>query len=98
MSAAKKGKRAASEGSEPRLRLGELDGLVLAYMREHEDELPLTAGAIGKGIRRSFGAVANCLVRLTKDKEVRRAKRKPLAYDLKSDETVMSGRKMGNRQ
>ena len=66
-----------------RLRPGELDGLVLAYMRKHEDEWPLTASAIGKGIGRSSGAVANCLARLTKAKKVRQAKRKPRAYDLK---------------
>ncbi len=74
MSAAKKSKR---------LGPGELDALVLAYMREHEQDWPLTAGAIGKGIGRSSGAVANCLVRLTKKKLARQAKRKPRAFDLK---------------
>jgi len=67
-----------------RLRPGELDDLVLAYMRKHEDDDPLTASAIGKGIDRSAGAVANCLVRLTKDKKLRQAKRKPRAYALKA--------------
>lgn len=67
-----------------RLRPGELDGLVLAHMHEREDDLPLTASAIGKGIGRSSGAVANCLVRLAKDKTVREAKRKPRAYALKA--------------
>ncbi len=67
-----------------RLRPGELDGLVLAYMRKHEKEWPLTASAIGKGIERSSGAVANCLVRLRKAKKVRQAKRKPRAYDLQA--------------
>jgi hypothetical protein len=67
-----------------RLRAGELDGLVLTYMREHTDDSPLTASAIGKGIGRSSGAVANCLVRLAKAKEVRQAKRKPRAYALKA--------------
>jgi len=43
------------------LRTGELDGLVLAYMRKHQDELPLSASAIAKGTGRSGGAVANCL-------------------------------------
>jgi len=52
-----------------RLRPGELDGLVLAYLAEHKGDGPLTATAIGKGIERSAGAVANCLVRLAKDKE-----------------------------
>ncbi len=66
-----------------RLRPGELDELVLAYMAEHKDGGPLTASAIGKGIDRSSGAVANCLARLADKKKVRRAKRKPRAYDLK---------------
>jgi hypothetical protein len=48
-----------------RLRPGDLDGLVLAYMRKHEAEWPLTATAIAKGLGgRSAGAVANCLVGL----------------------------------
>jgi len=66
-----------------RLRPGELDGLVLTHMRKHAGDGPLTASAIGKGIGRSSGAVANCLARLTKDKRVRQAKRKPRAYALK---------------
>jgi hypothetical protein len=55
---------AASNGAakhKKRLRPGELDGLVLSYMCKHEGELPLTASAIGKGIEKSSGAVANCL-------------------------------------
>ena len=68
---------------EKRLRPGELDDLVLTYLRKHKDDGPLTASAIGKGIGRSSGAVANCLARLAKDKRVRQAKRKPRAYALK---------------
>lgn len=67
-----------------RLRPGELDGLVLAYLAEHKDDSPLTATAIGKGIDRSAGAVANCLARLAKEKRVRQAKRKPRAYVMKA--------------
>jgi hypothetical protein len=66
-----------------RLRPGELDGLVLAYLRKHKDEGPLTASAIAKGIGRSSGAIANCLARLAKEKKVRQAKRKPRSYVLK---------------
>lgn len=66
-----------------RLRPGELDGLVLAYMRKHEKAGPLTASTIGKAIERSSGAVANCLLRLAKAKKVRQAKRKPRSYVLK---------------
>jgi hypothetical protein len=65
------------------LRPGELDGLVLGYMRKHKKDGPLTASAIGKAIERSSGAVANCLGRLAKKKVVRQAKRKPRAYVLK---------------
>jgi hypothetical protein len=77
MSARQKGKR---------LRPGELDGLVLAYMDKHGGDGPLTASAIGKGIDRSSGAVANCLARLSKDKEVRLAKKHPRAYVVKGQE------------
>jgi hypothetical protein len=66
-----------------RLRPGELDGLVLAYLAKHRDDGPLTARAIGKGIERSAGAVANCLARLAKEQKVRQAKRKPRAYVVK---------------
>lgn len=83
MSKTKKPKaKTKAAGSNERLRPGELDGLVLGYMRKHKDDLPLTASAIGKGIGRSGGAVANCLARLTKQKEARQAKRKPRAYTL----------------
>jgi hypothetical protein len=70
-----------------RLRPGELDGLVIAYMRKSEDALPLGASAIAKAIDRSSGAVANCLERKAKadDSPVRRAKDKPRAYDLKGE-------------
>jgi hypothetical protein len=63
-----------------RLRPGELDGKVLAYMVKHRDDGPLTASAIGKGIGRSAGAIANCLARLAKDKKVRLAKKRPRSY------------------
>lgn len=66
-----------------RLRPGELDGQVLAHMRRHRDDGPLTASAIGKGIERSAGAIANCLARLAKDRKVRQAKKRPRAYVLK---------------
>jgi DNA-binding IclR family transcriptional regulator len=66
-----------------RLRPGELDGLVLTYMRKHTGDAPLTATAIGKGLDRSPGAVANCLARLTTEGKVRQAKKRPRAYVLK---------------
>lgn len=69
-----------------RLRPGELDGLVLSYLAAHKDDGPLTATAIGKGIERSAGAVANCLARLAKKKRVRQAKKRPRGYVVKEAE------------
>ncbi len=70
----------AAKAKAKRLRPGELDGLVLSYLGERKDDGPLTATAIGNGIERSAGAVANCLARLAKEKKVRQAKRRPRAY------------------
>jgi hypothetical protein len=72
-----------SAAKDKRLRPGELDGIVLTYMRKHPDDAPLTATAIGKGVGRSSGAVANCLSRLAKEQKVHQAKRKPRAYVVK---------------
>jgi hypothetical protein len=67
-----------------RLRPGQLDRLVLDYMKAHRKEGPLTATSIAKGLGgRSAGAVANCLSRLAEDGKVRQAKRTPRAYTLK---------------
>lgn len=64
-----------------RLRPGQLDGLVLAYLGKHRKDDPLTATAIAKGLGgRSAGAVANCLLRLADEGKVRQAKRTPRAY------------------
>jgi hypothetical protein len=63
-----------------RLGPGELDKLVLAYLGEHKGDGPLTASAIGKGIGRSSGAVANCLARLAKEKKVRQVKKRPRSF------------------
>lgn len=67
-----------------RLRPGQLDCLVLDYMKAHPKEGPLTATSIAKGLGgRSAGAVANCLTRLAEEGKVRQAKRTPRAYALK---------------
>jgi hypothetical protein len=91
--AAKAGKSSAKSGAakrqnkdgHKRLRPGELDGLVLSYMHRHEDELPLSPTRIAKAIKRSSGAVGNCLERLAKAKppKARLAKKAPREYDLK---------------
>ena len=73
-------KKPAKKSTQQRLRAGGLDPLVLGYLRKHEADGPLTASAIAKGIKRSSGAVANCLARLAKANKVRQAKKKPRAY------------------
>jgi predicted transcriptional regulator len=72
--------RRATKRPGRRLRPGELDGLVLGYMRKQAKDGPLTATAIAKGIERSSGAVANCLARLGESGTVRQAKVRPRAY------------------
>lgn len=55
-----------------RLRPGQLDCLVLDYLKAHRKHAPLTATSIAKGLGgRSAGAVANCLTRLAEDGKVR---------------------------
>lgn len=74
--------KATKAKPKPRLRPGELDGLVLGYMRKHKGELPITATKVAQGIKRSSGAVGNCLGRLEKEKKVRLAGEKPRRYGL----------------
>jgi hypothetical protein len=69
-----------SAAHKKRLRPGELDGIVLSYLCQHEKDGPLTASAVGKAIKHSPGAVANCLARLAKAKKVRLVKKAPRAY------------------
>jgi len=73
--------RKAPQGQE-RLRPGQLEGLVLAYMKKHKGELPLGPSTVAHGIKRSSGAVGNCLGRLEKEKKVQLADKKPRRYDL----------------
>lgn len=75
-------KKASAKRKTERLRPGELDKLVLGYMRRHKKDAPHTASAIGKAIKRSSGAVANCLGRQEKQKKVRLVKPKPREYEL----------------
>jgi hypothetical protein len=65
-----------------RLGPGELDKLVLGYMRQHKKDAPHTASAVAKGIKRSSGAVANCLGRQEKKGTVRLVNPKPREYEL----------------
>jgi hypothetical protein len=67
-----------------RLRPGQLDCLVLDYMKAHREEGPLTATSIAKGLGgRSAGAVANCLTRLAEDGTVCQVNQRPRRYATK---------------
>jgi hypothetical protein len=79
---AKRAKRAAGKSKNGRLGPGQLDKLVLGFMRAHKQEAPHTASTIAKGIGRSSGAVANCLGRQAKAKSVRQVNAKPREYAL----------------
>lgn len=76
------GKSGGKRGPDKRLRPGQLDGLVLGYMKKHKGELPLTPTKVARGIKRSSGAVGNCLGRLEKKEKVRLTDKKPRRYDL----------------
>lgn len=80
----KRGRSARPKGG--RLGPGELDKLVLGYMRRHKNDAPHSPSAIAKGIKRSSGAVANCLDRLAAVGKVRLTAKKPRRYEL-SDNT-----------
>ena len=62
--------KTANKGGGKRLSPGGLNGLVLGYMKKNRAKLPVTAGTIGRGIKRSSGAVANCLGRLGRGSDV----------------------------
>ena len=81
--AAKRSSKRASNGTKPeRLAPGELDKLVLGFMRRHKKDAPHTPSAVAKGIKRSSGAVANCLGRQEEQKKVRLVSPKPRRYEL----------------
>ncbi len=70
--------KAAGEHLKP----GQLDGLVLAFLKKNADSGPHGPTTVAKALDRSSGAVGNCLVRLTKTKEVRQDSDKPRRYSL----------------
>jgi len=81
-SKAAKGKASGKSRPDKRLRPGQLDGLVVDYMRKHKGELPMTPTRVAGGIKRSSGAVGNCLERLAKAEKVRLTDTKPRRYGL----------------
>lgn len=72
--------RKSRSPAEGRLRPGELDELVLRYMREHAKGQPLGPAAVANALGRSSGAVANCLKRLAKTGKLRQTGERPLRY------------------
>ena len=68
---------------ESRLAKGELAALVVDYLSTHPEELGPTA--VGKGLGRSQGAVANALQRLAVDGRVRLVGESPRRYRLADD-------------
>jgi predicted transcriptional regulator len=72
------------KGSGERLGPGKLDSLVLNYLGRHAEEGPLSASAVGKGLARSSGAVANCLKRLAEAGKVSQASERPRRYEIAS--------------
>lgn len=69
-------------GEADRLKPGQLEPLVLAYLKENAASGPHGATTVATALGRSSGAVANCLVRLTEAKKAREVSAKPRRYDL----------------
>jgi membrane protein involved in colicin uptake len=65
-----------------RLKPGQLDGLVIAFLRENEASGPHGPTTVAKALRRSAGATSNCLTRLTNAKQVRQDSEEPRRYSL----------------
>jgi DNA-binding IclR family transcriptional regulator len=72
-------------GTGERLRPGQLDELVLAYLREHQDAGPVGPTTVAKGLGRSSGAVGNCLARLAAAGQIRQVSEKPRRYRLAAE-------------
>lgn len=68
----------AGQTERPRLRPGELDGLVLEHLRGID--APVGPTAVGKALGRSAGAVANCMARLAKAGQLTQTSVKPGRY------------------
>jgi DNA-binding MarR family transcriptional regulator len=73
-------KPARRQANGGRLRPGELDGLVLAYLAKHAQSAPLSPSGVAKGLGRSAGAVGNCLARLAAAGDVRLVSERPRRY------------------
>jgi IclR-like helix-turn-helix domain-containing protein len=69
-------------GDADRLKPGQLEPLVLAYLKKNAASGPHGPTTVAKALERSSGAVSNCLVRLTAAKKVKQISDKPRRYSL----------------
>jgi hypothetical protein len=65
-----------------RLKPGQLEPLVLAYLKDNADSGPHGPTTVAKALERSSGAVGNCLARLAAAKKVKQVTDKPRRYSL----------------
>jgi hypothetical protein len=72
----------AAASDADRLKPGQLEPLVLDYLKTNADSGPHGPTAIAKALDRSSGAVGNCLVRLADAKKVNLVTEKPRRYSL----------------
>jgi len=74
------GERSPARSPAPRLRPGQLDGLVLEFVNAQGKDAAVGATAVAKALGRSAGAVGNCLVRLAAVGQVRQVSERPRRY------------------
>lgn len=72
----------AAASDADRLKPGQLEPLVLDYLKTNADSGPHGPTAIAKALDRSSGAVGNCLVRLAKANKARKVSDKPRRYSI----------------
>jgi hypothetical protein len=80
-----------------RLRPGELDGLMLDYLKTHKPSGPLRPTAVAKGLGRFSGAVGNGLARLAPGAPVHQTREHPRRYSLVRAPAEPGDRKQENR-
>lgn len=80
-SATAKATKDAAAPARGKLKPNGLNPLVLAYLKDNGDK-PHGPSEIAKALERSSGAVSNCLVRLTKEEQVKLVNEKPRRYSL----------------
>jgi Sugar-specific transcriptional regulator TrmB len=74
--------QAAKPKTAEKLKPGQLDGLVLTFLKENTDSSPHGPSAVAKALGRSGGAIQNCLVRLARAKQVQEVSERPRRYSL----------------